>query len=78
MAGTGWHVHVSGTANNPDGDTIFLVRLDAPRIQLEIDAPGLRTSGGDQKQLVRRAIQDVANALQAALDSPSALPGFLP
>ena len=74
----GWVVSISGENNNPDNDKITVIRRDAPRIRLEIDAPGIRSSGKDQKHLGRRLIQDAVTALQEALDSPSALPGFHP
>lgn len=72
----GWSVHIEGEAGNPQGDKITVFRHDAPRIRLEIDAPGIRSAGADQMQPGRQAIQEAVNALQAALDSPSALPGF--
>jgi hypothetical protein len=55
-----------------------VTRLDRPHIRLEIDAPRIRSAGGDQLRLGRQAIQAAVSALQEALDSPSALPGFHP
>ena len=75
---TGWTVSISGEANNPEADKITVVHSDPPRIHLEIDAPGIRSAGADQLRLGRQVIQAVVTALQEALDSPSALPGFRP
>ena len=74
----GWFVHISGEAGNPNRDQIVAIRRDSPQIRLEIRAPGIRSAGEDQNHQARLAIQAVATALQEALDSPSALPGFLP
>ena len=74
----GWFVHISGEAGDPGGDKIVVVRRDHPQIRLEIDAPGIRSAGEDQMGQGRRVIQDAVTALQEALDSPSALPGFHP
>jgi len=75
---TGWFVSVSGEAGEPNGDKISGIRHDPPRIHLEIDAPGIRSAAEDQKGQGRLAIQNAVTALQEALDSPSALPGFRP
>ena len=73
-----WVVSIRGEAQDSSLDVITLSRVDRPRIRLEIDAPSIRSAGEDQAPLVRQAIQDTVNALQEALDSPSALPGFRP
>ena len=75
---TGWVVSINGVGGDPAGDQIIAIRHDPPRIRLEIDAPGIRSAGGDQLRQGRRAIQEAVTDLQAALDSPSALPGFRP
>ena len=74
----GWTVGINGTTGEPEADQIVVVRHDRPHIRLEIDAPGIRSAGEDQLRLGRQAIQDAVTALQEALDSPSALPGFRP
>jgi len=74
----GWVVHIDGEVSDPSGDKITVFREESPRIRLEIDAPGIRSAGEAQKNLGRKAIQDAVIALQKALDSPSALPGFRP
>ena len=75
---TGWVVSISGTRDEPDGDKLTLTRHDPSRVFLEIDVPGLRSSGDDQRQMGRQAIRGVLASLQEALDSPSALSGFRP
>ena len=72
----GWVVHISGETGDGGGDKITVIRRDPPQIRLEIDAPGIRSAGEDQKDRGRRVIQDAVTALQEALDSPSALPGL--
>ena len=74
----GWTVGVHGDAGNPEQDKLYLVHHSAPRIHLEIDVPGIRSAGEDQRIQGRKAIQDTLDALQEALDSPSALAGFRP
>lgn len=75
----GWDVSISGgEERKPDDDKITVTRHDPPQIYLEISAPSIRSAGADQKQLARKAIQDTVDALQEALRSPSALPGFRP
>ena len=74
----GWFVHISGETGDPNGDRVIVIRRDPPQIRLEIDAPGIRSAGGDQNYLGRQMIQAAVTALQEALDSPSALPGFRP
>lgn len=74
----GWFVHISGEAGKPNNDKITVIRYDSPQIRLEIDAPGIRSAGEDQLRQGRQAIQAAVTALQEALDSPSALPGFRP
>lgn len=75
---SGWTVGINGTSGEPDADQIIVTRHDRPHIRLEISAPGIRSAGADQLQQGRQAIQDAVTALQEALDSPSALPGFGP
>lgn len=75
-SGQGWAVSISGETSHPDADRITVVRYDPPRIHLEIAVPAIRSAGADQNWLARQAIQDTLRALQEALDSPSALPGF--
>ena len=75
---SGWTVGINGTTDEPDGDQIVVTRHDRPGIYLEISAPGIRSVGEDQLRQGRQAIQDAVTALQEALDSPSALPGFSP
>jgi len=72
----GWVLSINGTANDSDGDQITLIRYDPPRIQLEIDVPGIRSAGEDQNHQAHLAIQAAVTALQEALDPPSALPGL--
>ncbi|MEC4681345.1 MAG: hypothetical protein VST67_11705 [Nitrospirota bacterium] len=72
----GWTVGINGTQNNPDADQIVVMRHDRPHIRLEIDAPRIRSAGDNQLRQGRQAIQAAVSALQEALDSPSALPGF--
>ena len=74
----GWTVSVDGEANNPGGDKITVCRHDSPRVVLEIDVPGIRSAGEDQRRQGREAIQEALVALQEALESPSALAGFCP
>ena len=74
----GWFVSINGTAGEPEGDKITIRRHDPPRVVLEIDAPGIRSAGEDQRQQGREAIREVLAALQEALDSPSGLGGFRP
>ena len=74
----GWTVGISGDTGKPDWDKITLTRHDPPQIVLEIDAPGIRSAGEDQRLHGRRMIQEALFALQEALDSPSALAGFRP
>ncbi len=73
---SGWTVGINGTNQDPGNDRIVVVRHDRPHIRLEIDAPNIRSVGANQLELGRLAIQDAVTALQEALDSPSALPGF--
>ena len=74
----GWATDVNGTAGEPEGDKLILIRHDPPQVFLDIVVPGLRSAGKDQRQMGREAIQEVITALQEALDSPSALAGFRP
>ena len=74
----GWFVSISGDARESNGDKISVTRRDPPHIHLDISAPGIRSAGEDQLRLGRQAIQAAVTALQEALDSPSALPGFHP
>ena len=70
-----WSLHISGDANEPEADQIFLIRDRAgERIRLEIDVPGLRSETEDQIGIARQKIQAAVDALQAALNSPTALP----
>ena len=72
-----WTTSVSSRSNRPGADRIIILRRGSlPRIFLEIDAPGLRSPGVDQRQLGRRAIQSALKALQAALDSPKEFAEF--
>ncbi len=75
---TGWVVRIKGEPLHPEADQIVVLCRDSPHIRLEIDAPGIRSAGSDQLQQGRQAIQAAVTALQEALDSPSALPGFRP
>ena len=75
---TGWVVSISGESMDQDADQIVVLRRDPPHIRLEISAPGIRSAGEDQLRRGRQAIQAAVTALQEALDSPSALPGFRP
>ncbi len=77
-ARSGWTVGINGTSGDPDADQIVVTRHDRPHIRLEISAPGIRSAGEDQLRWGRQAIQAAVTALQEALDSPSALPGFHP
>ena len=77
-ARSGWTVSINGTRDDPDADQIVVVRHDQPHIRLEISAPGIRSAGEDQLRQGRQAIQVAVTALQQALDSPTALPGFHP
>jgi len=78
-ANTGrWTIEVSGTTILPEDDKLTLIRHDQPRIFLEIAVPGIRSAGEDQRQMGRQAILDAIDALQAVLNSPTALPGFRP
>jgi hypothetical protein len=58
--------------------TIVLTRHDHPQIRLEVHAPEIVSAGVIQNSLARETIQDAVNALQEALDSPSALFGVRP
>ena len=78
MADTLWSVSISGSRAEPDGDKLTLIHHGQPPFALEIAVPGLRSAGEDQRRMGRAAIHDAATALQAALASPSALPGFRP
>ncbi len=72
-----WSLHITGDANKPETDQIILIRERAEkRIRVEIDAPGLQSAGPDQIRLARQKIQAALDTLQAALDSPTALPGL--
>ena len=73
---SGWTVGINGTSDDPGADQIVVTRHDRPHIRLDISAPGIRSAGEDQLRLGRQAIQAAVSALQEALDSPSALPGF--
>lgn len=73
-----WIVGVSGDASDPSRDKITITYRGTPRIFLEIDAPGIRSAGEDQRSHGRKLIQAAVTALQEALVSPSALAGFRP
>ncbi len=75
---TGWAVRINGESLHPEADQIVVLRRDSPHIRIEISAPGIRSAGEDQLRQGRQAIQAAVTALQEALDSPSALPGFHP
>ncbi len=74
----GWIVGINGTQDKSEEDKLTLTRHDPPRVFLEIDVPGLRSAGEDQRLMGRVAIREVLESLQEALDSPSALAGFRP
>jgi hypothetical protein len=73
-----WAFHVTGKTDEPEKDQIILVREAGKQIRLEIAAPNLRSAEVDQIQLARQEIQAALVALQAALNSPTALPGLHP
>ncbi len=75
---TGWVVSISGESMDQEADQIVVLCRDSPHIRLEISASGIRSAGEDQLRQGRQAIQAAVTALQEALDSPSALPGFRP
>ena len=77
-ARSGWTMSINGTADEPNYDQIVLARHGRPHIRLDISAPGIRSAGEDRLQQGRQAIQAALTAIQEALDSPSALPGFHP
>ena len=60
------------------GECAVLRYSPPPRIQIEIDAPGIESAGEEQRPLGRKLIQDLLTDLQKALDSPSGLGGFRP
>lgn len=75
---TGWDFHITGDAENPEREMLVVTRHYRPQIRLEVHVPGLGSVLEDQIGLARQAMQDAVNALQEALDSPSALPRSRP
>ena len=72
---SGWTVQFTGDADNPEKEIIVVTRHDPPQIRLEVHAPEIVSAGVVHNGLARETIQDAVNALQEALDSPSALFG---
>ena len=71
----GWTLHVNGTYEDPSDNKIIVFRhAPQPPLRLEIDAPGVLSGPGELDDRVRAKVQETLDALQAALDSPLALP----
>lgn len=64
----GWVLHVTGTDGHPSGDKIMWIRESAPRILLEIDAPGVRSlHRAGQTDFVHQRLRDALDTLRESL-----------
>jgi hypothetical protein len=73
-----WSVEFTGDLDNPEHEMLVVTRQIHPQIRLEVHASGIESVGAIQDDVARKMIQDAVNALQEALDSPSALLGVRP
>ncbi len=73
-----WTIYLDGKSGDPSQDRICITCLGSQRIVLEVECPGIRSAGDRQIDQARKAIRKALEALDDAVDSPTALPGLQP